>query len=113
MNLKEFITNAIYDINDALVDIRENTGQGYEILPSARTHSGSNFGVVHFDVAVAASNEESASGQGKAGIGIKVLSIDAGVDAGVEAEAASTRQQQSRIVFDLVIERRADLKRVR
>lgn len=109
MDLRNFISATVLDINDAIMDIQGEDGGVYELAPATQrsAHGGHDFGRVHFDVAVVAGQEQSQTIRGKAGVGIvKVVSIEGNAEMG----SSSVNEKSSRISFDLVLALHGDRK---
>ena len=108
MNLKEFITETVSAIVDATSELQEDyEGSGALVNPPVSfrerdiLEEGSSENrfrtvqTVEFDVAVTASSNKDAGGK----FGLKVLSIEAGVD----GNASSQKEQVSRVRFSIPI----------
>jgi len=93
MNLKEFITNALSDIDNGLMGASEKTNRNYIVESSGGAG-------VEFDIAVQASDSSltETGGQAKAGF-IEVLG--AGVNASIKDE--KMKNETSRIRFTVYV----------
>lgn len=97
MDLKEFVSTTVLSIHDAVVDIENNGGGKYEIGADTKRKSGIDHGTIHFNVAVTAGKEKSASGKGKSKASfIHVVSLEGDAEANLKTKDEST----SRIAFD-------------
>lgn len=103
MELKDFIVSTVLDVQDAVCEIEELSGQKYRVS-ERDTKDYSEMGVISFDVAVTQADGQSVSGKAKVGI-VEVLG--AGVDATLKEEA----QNASRIKFALRVAEVRDLQK--
>ena len=102
MDLKDFVSTTVLSIHDAVIDIEKNGGGKYEIGADTKRKQGVDHGTIHFNVAVTAGKQKSASGQGKGKANfIHVVSIEGDAEASLNTKDEST----SRIAFDLVLQR--------
>jgi len=99
MNISEFVTGVLTDIEKGMANARNTTGKGYIVVDS------DNLSGVHFDIAVTTTTTDNTTTEGKANAGyIQVL----GAGIGVKNQTGKENNEVSRIQFSIHVPKMTD-----